>query len=61
MDAMLVSLTLRFGGRGGAGRVCNRVTTRGNASHDAAWADYEDIHGEEHPRRYFDRLATADG
>ena len=25
--------------------------------YDAAWAEYEEIHGEEHPCRYFDRMA----
>lgn len=57
----LVSLTKRLRIAGLPEEVCNRVTTRGNAFYDAAWADYEDIHGEEHPRRYFDRLATANG
>jgi hypothetical protein len=29
------------------------------AYYDAAWEQYESIHGEEHPRRFFDRMATA--
>jgi ribonucleoside-diphosphate reductase beta chain len=57
----LTSLTKRLRVVGLSQETCERVTTRGNAYYDAAWADYETIHGEEHPRRYFDRLATANG
>ena len=57
----LNSLTKRLRVVGLSEEFCNDVTTRGNAYYDAAWAEYEDIHGEEHPRRYFDRLATAGG
>lgn len=57
----LHSLTKRLRVVGLSDEVCNEVATRGNAYYDAAWAEYEDIHGEEHPRRYFDRLATAGG
>ena len=37
------------------------ITQRGNSYYDAAWARYEEIHGEEHPRRYFDRMAPVNG
>ena len=57
----LNSLTKRLRVVGLSEEFCNEVTTRGNTYYDAAWAEYEDIHGEEHPRRYFDRLATAGG
>ena len=57
----LNSLTKRLRVVGLSEDVCNEVTTRGNAYYDAAWAEYEEIHSEEHPRRYFDRLATAGG
>ena len=57
----LNSLTKRLRVVGLSEEVCNEVTTRGNAFYEAAWAEYEQLHGEEHPRRYFDRLATAGG
>lgn len=40
--------------------VCDEVRTRGLSYYDAAWADYEDIHGEDHPYRFFEGLTTTD-
>jgi ribonucleoside-diphosphate reductase beta chain len=40
---------------------CDEVIERGNSYYDAAWAEYERIHDEEHPHRYFDRMAAAPG
>lgn len=39
----------------------NEITTRGDSYYEAAWARYEEIHGEEHPHRYFDRMAPVNG
>jgi ribonucleoside-diphosphate reductase beta chain len=39
----------------------DEIVRRGNSYYDAAWARYEEIHGEEHPRRYFDRMAPING
>lgn len=41
--------------------VCEEVERRGNSYYDAAWADYERIHDDEHPFRYYDRMAAAAG
>jgi hypothetical protein len=38
---------------------CDEITNRGIGYYEAAWADYEAIHNEEHPRRYYDRMAAA--
>lgn len=40
---------------------CEEIVTRGNSYYHDAWTDYESIHGEEHPYRFFDRLAAAPG
>ena len=37
------------------------IVRRGNAYYDAAWTRYEEIHGEEHPHRYFDRMTPVTG
>ena len=60
-DFSLDSLTKRLRVAGLPETTCKEVWDRGNAYYDAAWAEYEEIHSEEHPRRYFDRLATAGG
>jgi ribonucleoside-diphosphate reductase beta chain len=39
--------------------VCDEIIDRGNSYYDDAWSDYEKLHGEEHPYRYFDRMAAA--
>jgi ribonucleoside-diphosphate reductase beta chain len=39
----------------------DEITSRGNSFYDAAWARYEEIHGEDHPRRYFDGMAPVSG
>ena len=59
-DFSLVSLTKRLRVAGLSEDVCREVTERGIGYYDAAWAEYEDSHSEEHPRRFFDRLAAAD-
>lgn len=59
-DFSLRSLTKRLRVTGLSEDVCAAVTARGNAYYEAAWAEYEELHGEEHPRRFFDRLAAAD-
>ena len=55
----LVSLTKRLRTLGLASEVCDEITRRGNLYFDKAWDEYEVIHGEEHPRRFFDPLAPA--
>jgi ribonucleoside-diphosphate reductase beta chain len=55
----LNSLTKRLRVAGISEDVCDEITRRGISYYDAAWADYETIHNEEHPRRFFDRLAGA--
>ncbi|MDP9069434.1 MAG: ribonucleotide-diphosphate reductase subunit beta [Actinomycetota bacterium] len=57
----LTSLTKRLRVVGLSEGACEAVIARGHAYYDEAWREYEDLHGEEHPRRYFDRLATAGG
>jgi hypothetical protein len=55
----LNSLTKRLRVVGLSKEFCDEITLRGNAHYDAAWEEYEDIHKEEHPRRYYDRIAAA--
>ena len=55
----LISLTKKLRTVGLASRACDEISKRGNLYYKNAWNEYEDIHGEEHPRRYFDRLAPA--
>lgn len=55
----LNSLTKRLRVVGLAPETCAEITRRGNAYYDAAWAEYEAIHGEEHPYRYFDRAGAG--
>lgn len=55
----LISLTKRLRTLGLTSQACDEITKRGNLYYDNAWNEYEDIHGEEHPRRFFDRLAPA--
>jgi ribonucleoside-diphosphate reductase beta chain len=57
----LNSLTKRLRVAGIEVDACDEITRLGNGYYDAAWAEYEEIHGEEHPRRFFDRLAPAPG
>jgi ribonucleoside-diphosphate reductase beta chain len=55
----LNSLTKRLRVAGLSKEVCDEVTRRGITYYDAAWAEYEDLHGEEHPYRYFERMAAT--
>jgi ribonucleoside-diphosphate reductase beta chain len=55
----LVSLTKRLRTLGLTNQACDEISKRGNLFYENAWNEYEDIHGEEHPRRFFDRLAPA--
>jgi ribonucleoside-diphosphate reductase beta chain len=44
----------------GLGRdVLEEVRARGVTYYDEAWAAYEDLHSEEHPYRFFERMAAA--
>jgi ribonucleoside-diphosphate reductase beta chain len=55
----LNSLTKRLRVAGIPGDVCDEVTRLGNSYYDDAWSEYEEIHGIEHPHRFYDRLAGA--
>ncbi|MCA1706603.1 MAG: ribonucleotide-diphosphate reductase subunit beta [Actinobacteria bacterium] len=55
----LISLTKRLKVAGLSAEACDRITTEGLGFYDQAWADYEELHGEDHPRRFFDQLAPA--
>ena len=55
----LNSLTKRLRVAGTSQEVTDEITRRGIEYYDAAWSEYEQIHGEQHPYRYFDRLAGA--
>ena len=55
----LNSLTKRLRVAGLSKEVCDEVTRRGIEYYDAAWAEYEVLHGEEHPYRYFERMAAT--
>ena len=57
----LNSLVKRLKVVGISKEACDEIVTRGNSYYHGAWADYESIHGEEHPYRFFDRLAAAPG
>lgn len=55
----LTSLTKRLQVAGLSAEACERITAEGMGYYDEAWAEYEELHGEDHPRRFFDHLATA--
>ncbi|HEX2051744.1 MAG TPA: ribonucleotide-diphosphate reductase subunit beta [Actinomycetota bacterium] len=57
----LNSLVKRLRVAGLGARVCEDVRLRGIAYYDDAWAEYEQLHGEEHPSRYFERTAAPTG
>jgi ribonucleoside-diphosphate reductase beta chain len=57
----LNSLTKRLKVAGLSQDVLDEIWTRGNSYYRAAWDEYEQIHDEEHPRRYYDRMAAASG
>jgi ribonucleoside-diphosphate reductase beta chain len=55
----LNSLTKRLRVAGLSPEVLDEITRRGLEYYDRAWSEYEQIHGEHHPYRFFDRLAGA--
>lgn len=55
----LTSLTKRLKVAGISAETCEDITRQGIEYYDAAWAEYEALHGVEHPRRFYDHLATA--
>ena len=55
----LNSLVKRLRVAGISPQACEEIAVRGNHYYEAAWDEYEVIHNEEHPRRYFDRLTTT--
>jgi ribonucleoside-diphosphate reductase beta chain len=55
----LTSLTKRLRVAGLSQEVCEDITKTGLGYYDQAWAEYEDLHGVEHPRRFYDQLTTA--
>ena len=58
-DFSLNSLTKRLRVAGLSVEVCDEVVARGKQYYEAAWDEYEAIHNEDHPRRYYDRVARA--
>ncbi|HWC13437.1 MAG TPA: ribonucleotide-diphosphate reductase subunit beta [Actinomycetota bacterium] len=57
----LTSLTKRLRVAGLSDGFCDSVTNKGMSFYDEAWAEYEDIHGVDHPRRFFDQMAASTG
>ncbi len=55
----LNSLTKRLRVAGISKEACDEITRLGNSYYDASWEEYEAKHGEEHPHRFYDRLAGA--
>jgi ribonucleoside-diphosphate reductase beta chain len=55
----LNSLTKRLRVVGLSDEYCRDLRTRGFGYYEAAWAEYEEIHGMEHPYRYFQRKEPA--
>lgn len=55
----LNSLTKRLRVVGLSQEVCAEVHRLGLGYYEDAWAEYEQIHSEDHPSRYFERLATS--
>ena len=60
-DFSLNSLTKRLRVVGVPTDVVDEVTKRGMAYFDACWAEYEANFDEEHPYRFWERMATATG
>lgn len=50
----LNSLTKRLRVVGLPRETCEEITRRGLMYYDAAWEEYEALHGETHPYRYFE-------
>lgn len=55
-DFSLNSLTKRLRVIGLSEETCEEIRRKGLGYYDAAWAEYEEIHGEAHPYRYFESL-----
>ncbi len=58
-DFSLHSLTKRLKVVGASEEFCRHVWEQGNSFYRAAWAEYEDIQGEEHPYRFFEAMASS--
>ena len=58
-DFSLTSLTKRLRVAGISKEACEQVKERGREYYAQAWAEYESLHDEEHPYRFYDRMATA--
>ena len=55
----LRSLTKRLRVAGLSQETCDEITRRGFEYYDAAWKEYERIHDEDHPVRFYERLEPA--
>ena len=53
------SLTKRLRVAGLSATVCDEITRRAERYYQAAWDEYEDMHGEEHPYRFFQPPAAV--
>ena len=58
-DFAIESLTKRLRAAGLADKVVDEIGDHMRGLYDKAWARYEELHGVEHPVRYWERLATA--
>jgi hypothetical protein len=57
----LNSLTKRLRVVGLPAATLQEITERGHAAYRRAWDEYEELHSEEHPYRFYDRMAASAG
>ena len=58
-DFAIESLTKRLRAAGLADKVVDEIDAHMRSLYEKAWARYEETHGQEHPVRYWERLAAA--
>ena len=58
-DFSLFSLTKRLRVAGLSKETCDEITRRGIEYFTTCWNEYEEMHGEEHPYRFYDRMVAA--
>lgn len=58
-DFSLYSLTKRLRVAGLSERLCEEIVVQGRRHFEVGWDLYEELHGEEHPRRFYDRMEPA--
>ncbi len=60
-DFSLNSLTKRLRVVGLPAGTLAEITQRGHAAYQRAWDEYEELHSEDHPYRFYDRMAASAG